>query len=143
MKHIRIVAAKIRPEIFQLITTGQKRFEVRNEDFEQATVIQYISTDESHETLGFYEINRASEIKTADRELLSFIASVPKSIIRDLSLGGLRHTYVANIGDRIDNIQDYLIREGADDDQLRREFGYNQNVINVLRQSLTDKGPTW
>jgi hypothetical protein len=108
MKHIRIVAAKIRPEIFQLITTGQKRFEVRNEDFEEATVIQYLSTDESHETLGFYEINRASEIETVDRELLSLIASVPESIIRELSLGGLRHTYVANIGNRIDNIQDYL-----------------------------------
>ncbi|MEE8725528.1 MAG: hypothetical protein SOH95_06660 [Bifidobacterium crudilactis] len=36
-----------------------------------------------------------------------------------------------------------LIREGADDEQLRREFGYNQNVINGLRQSLADKGPTW
>jgi hypothetical protein len=35
-----------------------------------------------------------------------------------------------------------LIREGADDEQLRREFGYNQNVINGLRQSLADKGPT-
>ena len=35
-----------------------------------------------------------------------------------------------------------LIREGADDDQLRREFGFNQNVINGLRQSLADKGPT-
>ncbi|MEE8725579.1 MAG: hypothetical protein SOH95_02520 [Bifidobacterium crudilactis] len=36
-----------------------------------------------------------------------------------------------------------LIREGADDDRLRREFGFNQNVINGLRQSLADKGPTW
>jgi hypothetical protein len=35
-----------------------------------------------------------------------------------------------------------LIHEGADDEQLRREFGYNQNVINGLRQSLADKGPT-
>ncbi len=36
-----------------------------------------------------------------------------------------------------------LIREGADDEQIRREFGYNPQVINGLRQSLADKGPTW
>ena len=37
-----------------------------------------------------------------------------------------------------------LIREGADDGQLRREFGYNPQVIAGLRAALADKGPkTW
>ena len=111
MKHIRIVAAKIRPEIFQLITTGQKRFEVRNEDFEQATVIQYISTDESHQTLGFYEIDGGqSEIHTYDRDLIARIASVSSPTIADLGLGlgKFGSIYIAKIGNRIDNIQDYL-----------------------------------
>ena len=36
-----------------------------------------------------------------------------------------------------------LIREGADDEQIRREFGYNKQVIAGLRATLADKGPEW
>ena len=37
-----------------------------------------------------------------------------------------------------------LMREGADDEQIRREFGYNKQVIAGLRATLADKGPkTW
>lgn len=36
-----------------------------------------------------------------------------------------------------------LMREGADDERIRREFGFNPQVINGLRAMLADKGPTW
>ncbi|MFT8988506.1 MAG: hypothetical protein ABF966_09785 [Bifidobacterium psychraerophilum] len=36
-----------------------------------------------------------------------------------------------------------LMREGADDERIRREFGYNKQVIAGLRAALADKGPTW
>lgn len=43
---------------------------------------------------------------------------------------------------RYNEAQDAM-REGADDEQIRREFGYNQQVIKALRASLTDRGPEW
>ncbi|GAA6122591.1 hypothetical protein BPY_06990 [Bifidobacterium psychraerophilum] len=36
-----------------------------------------------------------------------------------------------------------LMREGADDEQIRREFGFNPQVIAGLRAALADKGPEW
>ena len=42
------------------------------------------------------------------------------------------------------NEAQYAMREGADDEQIRREFGYNKQVIAGLRAALADKGPkTW
>lgn len=36
-----------------------------------------------------------------------------------------------------------LMRDGADDEQILREFGYNPQVIKALRASITDRGPQW
>ncbi|MDN6024730.1 hypothetical protein [Bifidobacterium mongoliense] len=36
-----------------------------------------------------------------------------------------------------------LMRDGADDEQIRREFGYNPQVIKALRASITDRGSQW
>lgn len=43
---------------------------------------------------------------------------------------------------RYDEAQDAM-RDGADDEQIRREFGFNKQVIAGLRAALSDKGPTW
>ncbi|MDN6458066.1 MAG: hypothetical protein L0K70_05265 [Bifidobacterium crudilactis] len=44
---------------------------------------------------------------------------------------------------RYDEAQDAM-RDGADDEQIRREFGFNRQVIAGLRAALADKGPkTW
>ncbi len=36
-----------------------------------------------------------------------------------------------------------LMRDGADDEQIRRDYGFNRQVIAGLRAALADKGPTW
>lgn len=41
---------------------------------------------------------------------------------------------------RYDEAQDAM-RDGADDEQIRREFGFNKQVIAGLRAALADKGP--
>ena len=43
---------------------------------------------------------------------------------------------------RYDEAQDAM-RDGADDEQIRREFGFNKQVIAGLRAALAEKGPTW
>ena len=34
-----------------------------------------------------------------------------------------------------------LMRDGADDEQIRRDYGFNRQVIAGLRAALADKGP--
>ena len=112
MKFVKIVKAKIRPEIFTLIASGRKRFEVRSDDFEDASVIHYVSA-ETGETLGYYEIDgRQSELNTTSIPLLSLIAGISEEEIADLGLPNhLSIVYIAEIGDRIDDIGEWL--EGA------------------------------
>lgn len=33
------------------------------------------------------------------------------------------------------------MRDGADDEQIRRDYGYNLAVIKSLRTTLADRGP--
>lgn len=116
MKFTEIVTAKIRPCIFTLIDSGRKRFEVRSDDFEDASVIDasvihYVSS-ETGETLGYYEIARQSELHTTSIPLLALIAGVSEEEIEDLGLPNpLSNVYIAEIGDRIDDIGEWL--EGA------------------------------
>lgn len=35
------------------------------------------------------------------------------------------------------------MREGADDEQIRRDYGFAPGVIKALRASLMDRGPQW
>ena len=35
------------------------------------------------------------------------------------------------------------MRDGADDEQIRRDYGFSPNVIKALRAGLTDRGPEW
>jgi hypothetical protein len=43
---------------------------------------------------------------------------------------------------RYNEAQDAM-RDGADDEQIRRDYGFNRQVIAGLRAALADKGPTW
>lgn len=112
MKFVKIVKAKIRPDIFDLIESGRKRFEVRSDDFDDASVIHYVSA-ETGETLGYYEIHaRQSALHTTSIPLLALIAGVSEKDIADLGLPNpLNIVYIAEIGDRIDDIGEWL--EGA------------------------------
>jgi hypothetical protein len=35
------------------------------------------------------------------------------------------------------------MRDGADDEQIRRTYGFTRTVITALRETLADKGPEW
>ncbi|MEE8667434.1 MAG: hypothetical protein SOI13_04305 [Bifidobacterium mongoliense] len=35
------------------------------------------------------------------------------------------------------------MRDGVDDEQIRRDYGFSPTVIKTLRASLTDRGPEW
>ena len=35
------------------------------------------------------------------------------------------------------------MRDGADDEQIRRDYGFSPTVIKALRAGLTDRGPEW
>jgi hypothetical protein len=48
MRLTRIVTAKIRPEIMELVSSGAKRFEVRGESFQDADFIRYVHADAPH-----------------------------------------------------------------------------------------------
>jgi hypothetical protein len=43
---------------------------------------------------------------------------------------------------RYDEAQDAM-RDGADDEQIRRDYGSSPTVIKALRAGLTDRGPQW
>ncbi|GAA6124191.1 hypothetical protein BPY_22990 [Bifidobacterium psychraerophilum] len=45
MRLTRIITAKIRPEIMELVSSGAKRFEVRMESFQDADFIRYVHAD--------------------------------------------------------------------------------------------------
>ena len=36
-----------------------------------------------------------------------------------------------------------MLKDGATDEQIRREFGYNQFLIDSLRKIAEEKGPEW
>jgi hypothetical protein len=35
------------------------------------------------------------------------------------------------------------MHDGADDEQIRRDYGFTPTVIKALRDSLDDRGPKW
>ncbi|MFT8640107.1 MAG: hypothetical protein ABF758_09085 [Bifidobacterium sp.] len=109
---MKIVKAKIRPEIFELIESGRKRFEVRSDDFEDASIIHYVSS-ETGETLGYYEIDEhQAEIHGGNADLLATVASVsPDTILECGLIDAPWRAYVAEIGYRIDDIGEWM--EGA------------------------------
>jgi hypothetical protein len=109
MRMTRIITAKIQPDIFKLIESGVKRFEVRSEDFNNASIIRYRSS-ETGETLGYYEINEyQSEIHAGSADLLALIASVSADVIDDCGLLDVPNSvYVTEIGYRIDDLEAWM-----------------------------------
>lgn len=70
MKHVNLIIAKIRPEIYKLIENGKKTWEVRDKPFhtpvsiygdltKQRSIIQY--TDPDGAPLGLWELDTMSE----------------------------------------------------------------------------------
>ncbi|GAA6124206.1 hypothetical protein BPY_23140 [Bifidobacterium psychraerophilum] len=113
MNMTRIITAKIQPDIYTLIEDGVKHFEVRNESFEGADIIHYVSS-ETGETLGFYETDGSqSVISGQDRDLLALVSAVPIAFVEKLGLTALRQVYVAHIGGRVDNIEACLKWKGT------------------------------
>ena len=49
MKAITIITAKIQDTIYQSILSGEKTYEVRTHDFENAQVIRYVSARDGKE----------------------------------------------------------------------------------------------
>jgi hypothetical protein len=64
MKRVLVVVAKIRPEIYGLIESGRKRFEVRLDDFGHETDVDYLACGaivyvdaSTGEELGVWEVD--------------------------------------------------------------------------------------
>jgi hypothetical protein len=106
MKTTTIITAKIKPDIYKLILTGKKIFEVRSEKFGNAHYIRYVSS-ETGELLGVHDIQGFDAFRVWNfvTELeLAKIAAVPLPTLREL-FGGTDYTaYIALTGCRYDSI---------------------------------------
>lgn len=71
MKTIKIITAKIKEDIFDKVRSGEKRFELRNETFEHADVIRYVSDKLPNRFLGMYYIS-GEQVQENNEESLGF-----------------------------------------------------------------------
>jgi hypothetical protein len=75
MKTTTIITAKIHPNIYELIRTGEKRYEVRDESFRQAHFIRYIDS-RTGKQLGVFAIGMETAYGRGDDETLKLLAKV-------------------------------------------------------------------
>lgn len=75
MKTTTIITAKIYPEIYQRIVSGQKRYEVRAEPFDGANVIHYVDTG-TGKTLGYWTLGVQHWFSRADDSFVFTLAGV-------------------------------------------------------------------
>ena len=112
MRLTRIITAKIKPRIYELIVAGVKRFEVRDESFHHADYIRFLSAD-SGDLLGVYELGAELRFDRTEPDVNGFIRSLSgisaekfddmfpfSEPFRGMKIGA-RYLYVAGIGARI------------------------------------------
>lgn len=105
MKTTIIITAKIRPDIYDMVRRGKKRFEVRNRSFHDADYIRYISSTTGRE-LGIYQLGPEKCFDgqdPADRSFCQACAGISPETFNDLfPRFSFRSTdlHVAPIGER-------------------------------------------
>ncbi|WP_018142384.1 hypothetical protein [Alloscardovia criceti] len=83
MKSLTIITAKIHDDIYERIVSGEKKYEVRNDDFNNASIIRYISA-RTGEQLGLWIIKETFTAMSTDRINLSRYASVNEKQLNTL-----------------------------------------------------------
>lgn len=101
MKRTVFVTAKICNRFFNLIHTGEKRYEVRSAPFEDAQVIVYVSAEDGS-FLGMYEI---AETMMCDRhndsetiKLSGILREEFYELFPPIDRGGASKLWIARIG---------------------------------------------
>jgi hypothetical protein len=112
MRHLHIVTAKIKPSIYALIQDGSKHYEIRNESFQGAQAICYVSAD-SGRTLGIHMLGpeltlgrdtddlALQQLSGLDRR--SYLSMFPKALIPTQPV-----LYAAGIGKPINDIMSVI-----------------------------------
>lgn len=75
MKTTIIITAKIQDEIMELIREGRKRYEIRDEPFNDAQAIRYVSSRDGRE-LGMYRITDTFDIPRSQKDSVIEISAV-------------------------------------------------------------------
>lgn len=105
MKRTVIITARIRDDYAELIRSGTKTYEVRDEPFGDAQIIHYISQNEGT-SLGTYSLEGQFSLgRDEDSKLISY-AAISEEAFYELfpraTDGGPRCLWVARIGDQVD-----------------------------------------
>lgn len=100
MNAITIINAKIRDNFYPLIAKGIKQYEVRDQSFEHAQYIRYISAS-SGKQLGIWSLENTFQLHSSDRERLQQLADIPSEIVDELFPPQKKTIlYVAKIGNK-------------------------------------------
>lgn len=104
MKQLNIIRAKIEPDIYRLVESGVKQYEVRAGSFGHAEVVAYVASDDER-FLGAYEIgNEVSFLDTgpSSREFVQPLSGVCMDDLDRLIPPGQNVVlHVAHIGCRV------------------------------------------
>lgn len=117
MKFTRIITAKIEPDIYQLIEQGKKHYEIRDEDFDHADAIRYVSSADGR-LLGMYALGLArTHLRDESTDQWLIEASGLGRAQFDKLFGQrqfkqIQFLYSAEIGRKLDNLDD-LFKEDA------------------------------
>lgn len=111
MRNIGIIIAKIEPDIYQRILEGSKTCEVRDEPFDYAEAIRYISSEDGS-LLGVHRIGgeeRIPRLQHTERLLRSLAGVGDETFDRlfpNRTPSHAQYLYVADIGERLDSVDD-------------------------------------
>jgi hypothetical protein len=122
MKPVTVITAKIRPDIYDMIVRGRKRFEVRSESFRDADFIRYVDPESGLEFPNpEFQAARASIYRLGpehdfDRSCDDFVQSLaalsaaefhelfPLPLLSIMDTGRMSTLYAAPIGERISTL---------------------------------------
>jgi hypothetical protein len=117
MKTTTIITAKIKPGIYQMIESGEKTLEVRDDKYQGADAIRYVSSVDGR-YLGTYRIDDTTSLpmdRQIDREIARSAACVSKDTFDNLfttdNFPPECPIEVALIGERIDDYQQLFEEE--------------------------------
>lgn len=99
------MTAKLKDEFYDLILSGKKKYEIRDESFGDAQIIRYISSISGRQ-LGIFALGNRSRVDRSEDERLIKLAAVPRSVFYKLfptvENGGVKELWVVEILSPID-----------------------------------------
>lgn len=109
MKLTSIITAKIEPEIYKKILTWTKRFEVRDESFQNADFIRYVNANSENgaeEVFGIYRIKGEIFLPSNARSIAQEISAVDEETFDRLFPTEDYVFYVAELGEPITELSE-------------------------------------